>query len=207
VCPHEAYPDDFNPGKWVARERVEALRRGVRHALAVLPDETPVAEILRREGFFFRGQSFEALLATTHIIDAAKSSAVLVDGYTGPATLGLMQTIKVKAQIRILTWQVDDKEKFVALAQAYTNDGGRLEVRLSHDFHDRFVIIDDQELYHFGASLKDAGKRGFMYSRIEEPKVIESVRNSIQDVWRNAEVMVEASRSEARPASAKPQAS
>ena len=207
VCRDEAYLEGYDSSKNVRRTNVEALMRGVNHALNVLPDTIPVSQILRKEGFFFRGQSFEALLATTHIIDSAKSSVDLVDGYTCPATLGLMRTMKDKAQIRILTWDVEDKDRFVTLAQAYISDGGRLEVRLSHDFHDRFVIIDDEEFYHFGASLKGLGKRGFMYSRIEEPKVIEAVRKSIQDVWSNAEVVVPASKPGARPFPAKPPAS
>jgi hypothetical protein len=193
VCRDGAYSDEYQTTKSVDRTKVEALLRGVRHVLAVLPDETPVAEILSREGFYFRGQSFEALLAATRIIDAATSSVDIIDGYVSTATLGLVGKLKGTAQIRILTRKTKDSSSiaFVTIAQAYNSDGGNLEVRFSDDFHDRFIIVDGSELYHFGASLKDLAKGGFMFSRIEERPVIEALLRTVNDAWSRASVLAD----------------
>jgi hypothetical protein len=52
------------------------------------------------------------------------------------------------------------------------------------------VIVDDQEFYHFGGSIKDVGHRGFMFSRIEEPVVIEALRNKFAQEWAGAAVVL-----------------
>jgi hypothetical protein len=184
-CRHDSYDDPYG-GKRVRNSCLNALLRGVNHALTVIPDATPVSEILGREGFFFRGQSFEALLAATRIIESATRTVDIIDGYFTAETLGLLQDMKRKAQIRILTRTIDDK--FSHLARAYIKDGGRLEVRTSMGFHDRFVIVDGKDYYHFGASLKNLGERGFMYSRIEEPVVVDALRKTVERVWSEARV-------------------
>ncbi len=43
-----------------------------------------------------------------------------------------------------------------------------IEIRVKKHFHDRFLIIDEKQLYHLGASLKDLGKRWFAFSRMDE---------------------------------------
>jgi hypothetical protein len=72
--------------------------------------------------------------------------------------------------------------------QAVRTEGG--SVGTSNAFHDRFLIIDDSDYYHFGASLKDAGTRGFMFSRIEEPPVIDMLRRSFEEEWLRAQAVV-----------------
>lgn len=57
-----------------------------------------------------------------------------------------------------------------------------VEVRVVEDFHDRFLVIDDDS-YHFGASFKDLGRRTFMFSKIEEPFILEALMERIQTAW------------------------
>ena len=59
-------------------------------------------------------------------------------------------------------------------------------------FHDRFIIIDDSDFYHFGTSFnKHLGNRGFMFSRIEEPEIIDSLRQKFTQEWDTAGVEVQ----------------
>ncbi|HEY3162531.1 MAG TPA: hypothetical protein VGJ78_26415 [Vicinamibacterales bacterium] len=58
-----------------------------------------------------------------------------------------------------------------------------MSVRLSNVFHDRFLIVDRTDYYHFGASIKDLGKRGFMFSKIEEPAIISALSAQTSSVW------------------------
>ena len=69
--------------------------------------------------------------------------------------------------------------------------GGGLSVRTSSAFHDRFIVIDDTELYHVGTSVKDAAiKKAFMFSRIEEPVVIRALLDRCAEEWNRALVVV-----------------
>jgi hypothetical protein len=63
-----------------------------------------------------------------------------------------------------------------------------LEIRTANDFHDRFVVVDQRECYHIGASIKDAGKKAFLISRLEDPPVIALVHKHIDETWNRATV-------------------
>lgn len=54
-----------------------------------------------------------------------------------------------------------------------------LSVKKVHDFHDRFLIVDDVEAYHIGASIKDAGKKSFGITKIEDNDLIQSLINKV----------------------------
>jgi len=63
-------------------------------------------------------------------------------------------------------------------------------VKTSSAFHDRFVVIDNATVYHFGASIKDLGKKAFMFSLIEEPEILATLRTKLGVEWGNATVEV-----------------
>ncbi len=84
----------------------------------------------------------------------------------------------------------DAQPALMPVAHAFQKEHGGLELRTSKAFHDRFVIIDDADLYHFGASLKDMGTRGFKFSRIEEPDVIDRIRTKFATEWAKAAVKI-----------------
>jgi hypothetical protein len=69
------------------------------------------------------------------------------------------------------------------LAKAFNSQHGGLAIKSSQAFHDRFIILDDADFYHFGSSIKDLGKRGFMFSRIEEAEMIDVLRKNFQHEW------------------------
>lgn len=55
-----------------------------------------------------------------------------------------------------------------------------LTYKLNNDFHDRFIILDDNEVYHIGASIKDAGKKSFGITKIEDEYIIENIINKVK---------------------------
>jgi hypothetical protein len=59
--------------------------------------------------------------------------------------------------------------------EKFNEQYGKLEMKMSNDFHDRFLIIDQNELYHIGASLKDLGKKCFAFSVIEEKNLLKNL--------------------------------
>ena len=56
----------------------------------------------------------------------------------------------------------------------------KLNVKTTTDFHDRFLVIDDQEVYLIGASIKDAGKKSFVITKIEYGKIVQDLINKVR---------------------------
>lgn len=153
----------------------------------------PVNVSVEREGLYVSGQRFDALLAAARIIAAAQTDIMLVDGYISDRVLSLMTGKAEAATARILTKPTGARPDLVALATAFNQQYGAkapLSIRTSQAFHDRFLVIDSAEFYHFGASLKDLGTRGFMFSRIEERTVIDALQQTITHEWASATVVV-----------------
>ena len=136
---------------------------------------------MTREGVFFKGQTFDALRQIQRIVASAKRDVFLVDGYVDPDVLDVLSGKQKQVTARILTTRVSGS--LSTAAKAFTAQYGELSIRTSNAYHDRFLIIDDKEFFHFGSSIKDAGKRGFMFSRIEEPSVINALRSQLQADW------------------------
>jgi hypothetical protein len=81
----------------------------------------------------------------------------------------------------------------VVAAKAFNaqfSSGPPLELRTSKKLHDRFVVLDDADCYHFGTSIKDAArKNAFMFSRIEEPDVVATLKKAISGEWAAATIV------------------
>lgn len=143
---------------------------------------------ITKEGVFFAGQQFDALLQVQAILRRAKATIVIIDGYVGEDVLRLLTTKPPGVSVSILT--KEEKPAFVAIARAFQKQHGGLGVRVSQAFHDRFVIVDDAEYYHFGHSLKDVGSKGFMFSRIEEPSIIGALAAQFTTEWAAAKAVL-----------------
>lgn len=141
-----------------------------------------------QEGVFFAGQYFDALLRLTEILSQAQQSIVIIDGYINEDVLRLVSSKLPAVEVKILTKAVSPP--VATAAAAFNKQYGKLSIGTSEAFHDRFVIVDDREFYHFGASIKDLGHRGFMFSRIEEPDVITALWAKFLQEWASATVVV-----------------
>jgi galactokinase/mevalonate kinase-like predicted kinase len=151
------------------------------------------AVTVEREGLFVAGQHFDALQLAVQVFSRAKQDIVIIDAYIDHRLLQLLAMKHEAVRARILTSTRSLPPDIPTLAGAFNKQYGQkgaLSVRTSNAFHDRFLIIDDSDYYHFGASLKDAGTRGFMFSRIEEPPVIDMLRRSFEEEWLRAQAVV-----------------
>lgn len=140
------------------------------------------------EGLFFSGQYFDALQKVGEILGKAQNKIILIDGYIDQKVLDLLTVKDKKTIVEILTKDVNPALKTAAIA--YNKQYGGLSIRKSSTFHDRFIIIDELEFYHFGASIKDVGARGFMFSRIEEPQIIANLLTNFKNTWTKALIEV-----------------
>ncbi|MFW9597794.1 MAG: ORF6N domain-containing protein [Paludibacter sp.] len=117
------------------------------------------------KGVFFDGQIFEAYHFVSELIKKANSSIVLVDNYVDDSVLTLLSKKNKGVLIKIYTKQISkqlrlDADKFAA-------QYGEVKLIEFVKSHDRFLIIDEKEMYHFGASLKDLGKKWFAFSKMD----------------------------------------
>ena len=121
-------------------------------------------EIKPKQGIFFEGQIFDAYLFISTLIKNAKQSITLIDNYIDETVLTLFsknQKVKVTIYSKNITKQIKlDLEK-------YNSQYNSITIKKFNSSHDRFLIIDDKQIYHFGASLKDLGKKWFAFSKFD----------------------------------------
>lgn len=118
-----------------------------------------------KQGIFFDGQIFDAYLFVSGLVKKAKSSIVLIDNYCDETTLSILGKCESKVKVTILTKSIT-KELKVDL-QKHNAQYPNIRAKEFSSSHDRFLIIDEREIYHIGASLKDLGKKWFALSLLE----------------------------------------
>jgi len=127
-----------------------------------------------RHRLFFRGQLYDATSCIEGIIAEAKKSVVLIDNYVDKRTLDIISKKKKDVSLVIVTSYTGLRITETEI-QAFNVQYGGLSVQYSEEFHDRFLVLDNSILYHCGASIKDAGKRTFGITLIEDEKYLKSL--------------------------------
>jgi hypothetical protein len=126
-------------------------------------------QLIPTQGIFFDGQVFDAYAFASRIIRSAMKNIVLIDNYLDESTFTHLSKKKKGVPVRILT-KSHSKQIQLDLKKANEQYGG-FELHSFDKSHDRFLIIDDLEIYHLGASLKDLGKRWFAFSKLDKASV------------------------------------
>ena len=117
------------------------------------------------KGIFYNGQIFDAYTFVSDIIRSAKSSIILLDNYVDDTVLTLLGKRNNNVTATIYTKNISNQLRLDV--QRYNSQYPPIEIEFFSDAHDRFLIIDDTDLYHIGASLKDLGKKWFAFSRMD----------------------------------------
>lgn len=120
-------------------------------------------DIKPEKGIFFDGQVFDAYKFVSDIIRSAEKSIVLIDNYIDDSVLTLLDKRKKNTQAIIFTKGLS-KQLLLDL-EKHNSQYPLIEIRDFRLCHDRFLIIDNKDVYHFGASLKDLGKKWFAFSK------------------------------------------
>jgi len=127
-----------------------------------------------KQGIFYDGQVFDAYLFIADLIKSAKNSILLIDNYIDESVLQLFTKRKKNVEVNIYT-----KNFSKILKQDLEKHNSQYPVISIKKFtkaHDRFLIIDETTVYHFGASLKDLGKKWFAFSMMDL-KTVEMITN------------------------------
>jgi hypothetical protein len=126
-------------------------------------------DVIPTQGVFFDGQVFDAYELASKIIRSAKKNIVLIDNYMDESTLTHLSKKNKDVKVLLLTKTIT---KQLELDVKKSNEQyGDFKLKVFSKSHDRFLIIDDQEVYHLGASLKDLGKKWFAFSKMDKSSV------------------------------------
>ncbi len=135
-------------------------------------------DLIPTQGVFFDGQVFDAYKLACKIIRSASKNIVLIDNYINENTLTHLSK-KTKATKVVLLTKTISKQLTLDVKKA-NEQYGNFELKTFTKSHDRFLIIDGQEVYHLGASLKDLGKKWFAFSKLDKNSV-ETILKAITD--------------------------
>ena len=130
-----------------------------------------------KQKIFFKGQIYDAYELIIDIIKTAQSKIVIIDNYIDDTILKMLQKKNKNVQVIILTSRNCNLTKLDI--KKFNEQYGVLKIARTDKFHDRFIIIDNKELYHCGASLKDLGKKCFGINKIEGIDFIENINKII----------------------------
>lgn len=123
-------------------------------------------EKISSQGIFFDGQIFDAYKFVSDIIRSAKKSIILVDNYIDDTVLALLTKRNVNVKSLII---VNKITKLLQLdLEKHNSQYPAIEIKEIKNIHDRFLIIDENEIYHIGTSLKDLGKKLFAFSKMNK---------------------------------------
>ena len=123
------------------------------------------------QGVFYEGQLWDACSLVEKLIGRAKKTILLIDSWVGPGTLDMLAKKRKGVVVEVVTSPRGNKLAASDIAK-FTAQYGGLSVKTSTAFHDRFLIIDDKELYLIGASLKDLGKKCFGFTKMDAGEIV-----------------------------------
>lgn len=120
--------------------------------------------ILKKQKLFFDGQIFDAYKFVNDILKSAKKSIIIIDNYIDESVFVLFSELNVN--ITIYTEKITEKLKLDL--EKYNQQYPKIEIKILKKCHDRFLIIDNTEIYHLGASIKDLGKKMVAISKMNK---------------------------------------
>ncbi|NLN96713.1 MAG: virulence RhuM family protein [Bacteroidales bacterium] len=129
------------------------------------------------KGLFFEGQVFDAYTFASDLVRNAKKSIILIDNYVDDTVLTLLSKRKKEVSCTIYTKTISRAMQLDL--ERHNSQYPAIEIREWSTSHDRFLLIDEEELYHIGASLKDLGKRWFGFSRMDS--LAQDVLNKLRE--------------------------
>jgi hypothetical protein len=132
---------------------------------------------LPNQGVFFEGQLFDAYIFANELIKSANQSIILIDNYVDEITLLMLSKRNPNCKAVIYIQKINAQLQLDL--DKHNEQYPRIQVKQLKTSHDRFLIIDQKELYHIGASLKDLGKKWFAFSKLNAflPELLGKIEN------------------------------
>ena len=126
-----------------------------------------------KQKIFFKGQIYDAYSIIIDIIKSANKKILIIDNYIDDNVLKMLSKKKKDVEVTILTSIKSNIEKLDI--KKFNKEYPILKLEKTNKFHDRFIIVDNKEMYHLGASIKDLGKKCFGINKIEDIEIVEKI--------------------------------
>ena len=138
----------------------------------IIFDQLQLEENIKQR-IFFQGQIYDAYSLIVDIIKKASKKILIIDNYVDDSILKMLTKKKNDVEVVILTSNKSNIQNIDI--QKFNKEYPLLKVAKTNKFHDRFIVIDDKEMYHLGASIKDLGKKCFGINKIEDIEIIKQI--------------------------------
>ena len=116
------------------------------------------------QGVFYNGEIFDAYQLLTRLIKMANKSIVVIDNYIDESVLTMLDKRKDGVAATIYTEKINKQLQLDI--KLHNSQYPAIDIKIVKNCHDRFLLIDDEDVFHIGASLKDLGKKLFAFSRL-----------------------------------------
>jgi hypothetical protein len=163
----------------ITHQRFKDLEKDVselKQKVNIISNSVEDKSIKPNQDIFFKGQIFDAYTFVSDLVRTAKNSIILIDNYIDDTVFTHFSKREKNVSFTILTKNIS---KQLSLdVKKHNEQYPSVDVKAFKDAHDRFLIIDEKEIYHFGASLKDLGKKWFAFSKmdISSVKVLDKLK-------------------------------
>lgn len=162
----------------IANENLDQLLAVLRSAVEQIGWQLPEPS----QAFHPAGSQHDAYVQIRGIVQTATTELMIVDTYVDETLWRLLTNVSHSVNLRVLTMKT--KADFALEAKHFiAQHGGRVEARITNDYHDRFIVVDRMTVWHLGASIKDAGKKAFALSQFERSSICNSVIADIEATW------------------------
>ena len=128
-----------------------------------------------KQRIFFQGQIYDAYSLIVDIIKKASKKILIIDNYVDDSVLKMLAKKKNNVEVVILTSNKSNIQDIDI--QKFNKEYPILKIAKTNKFHDRFIVLDSEEMYHLGASIKDVGKKCFGINKIEDLDIIGKIIN------------------------------
>ena len=128
-----------------------------------------------KQRIFFQGQIYDAYSLIVDIIKKASKKILIIDNYVDDSILKMLTKKKNNVEEVILTSNKSNIQNIDI--QKFNKEYPILKIAKTNKFHDRFIVLDSEEMYHLGASIKDVGKKCFGINKIEDLDIIGKIIN------------------------------
>ena len=124
------------------------------------------------DGIFFKGQVYDSYSLMIKILNKSKKKIIIIDNYIDKNLLDILRNIN--KDILIITNKLNNQD-YTKYQSQYNN----ITLKINNNIHDRFIILDNKELYHVGASLKDLGKKCFAINKLDNNKWVKELMKEV----------------------------
>ncbi len=155
-----------NAGLFQRLEKIEMKQLETDQKIEQVFNALESRELKPDKGIFFEGQIFDAYIFVADLIKKAKTNIILIDNYIDESVLMTLAKRDKDVSASVYTRHINPQLQLDL--KKHNLQYPAIEIKTIANTHDRFLLLDNKELYHIGASLKDLGKKWFAFSRMDD---------------------------------------